>query len=274
VKAVLSGSIAAVGTQYAMTFEAANCENGNLLASEIAQAPTKEDVIATVGASARSLRSKLGESLATLTQYDVAIVQATTSSLDALKAYTTGFRLVQANQQQSAIAHLQRAVEVDPQFALAWAQLAAVHTNLRNLPEMRRASQQAYALRDRVTERERFYIDSRYQQSVLGDIEASIRVYEQWAQVYPRDFVPRNNLGVLWTFLGDFDKATAYYEEARRADPSPTLALSNLAFVALASGRPADAVRAATQAIAATGTNSTARATLLVIACTGRDDAR
>src|SRR4029453_17919826 len=123
------------------------------------------------------------------------------------------------------------------------------------------------------TERWRIYIDARYQQGVRGDIEAAIGVYEQWAQVYPRDFVPRNNLGVLWSFLGHLEKAAAYYEEAHRVDPSPTLPLSNLAFVNLGLGRSAEAVSYANRAIAATGTNSTARNTLLAIACANRDDA-
>jgi len=272
VKAVLSGSIAMVGSQYAVGLKATNCENGELLASDIAQAARKEEVLATVGRLTSSLRSRLGESLATLKQYDVAIVQATTPSLDALKEYTTGFRLVQAGQQTASLAHLERAVTLDPQFAIAWAQLATTHFNLRNIPEARRASERAYALRDRVTERERFYIDARYLQSVLGDLDATAVVYERWAQIYPRDYVPRVNLGVVHALLGDSKKAVADYEDARRVDPAPTLTLSNMAFEKFLLGQTADGVTLANQALAITGTNATARTMLLRAACQTGDD--
>ena len=273
VTAMLSGSIAALGSQYVIALNATNCANGDRLASEQVQAAAKEDVVAAVGRAASSLRRKLGESLSSIQKYDVAVVQATTPSLDALKAFTTGLKLVQDGKAVEATPHLKRAIAIDPDFAMAYAQLATAHFNQRNVPEAREAATKAYALRDRVTELERFYIDSRYHASVTGDVEEAIKVYEQWSQSYPRDYVPRNNVGISNMVLGNFDKAIADFTESRRLGAKAAITPANLALALTFAGRYEDAKKAARDALAISPTQSSALAVLIRLACAEGDTA-
>ncbi|HUR21970.1 MAG TPA: protein kinase, partial [Vicinamibacterales bacterium] len=224
VKALLTGSIAPLGSQYVITISAMNCMTGDRLADEQVQAARREDVVAQLGRAARTLREELGESLASIERYDVPIAQATTSSLDALKAFTTGVRLHSAGLSDQAIAHLERATKLDPNFALAFAQMSTSHFNVRNLAAANQFAARAYELRERVGDRERFYIEARYHDSVTGDLDASLKVYETWAQTYPRDFVPWNNLAVIRAELGDYAGALEAYPEAERLNPASALA--------------------------------------------------
>jgi tetratricopeptide (TPR) repeat protein len=267
VKAMLSGSIASLGSQYVIALNAINCGTGDRLVTEQVQAARKEDVLASLGGAAKTLRGKLGESLASVRQYDVAVEKATTPSLEALKAFTRGFRLVQAGQYDGAVPHLERAISLDPQFALAHAQLATTYSNLRNLPATKVAAARAYALRDRATERERFYIDTRYYQSFLGDQYEAERIYRQWAEVYPRDYVPRNNLGVVSLIVANYDEAVRNYQEARRLNPGASLTPANIAATQFVAGRPVEAKQAAEDAVAITGTQPQARSILVRLAC-------
>jgi tetratricopeptide (TPR) repeat protein len=253
VKAMLAGSIASLGTQYVIALNAINCENGDRLAAEQVQAAQKEDVLAALGTAATALRGRLGESLASVRQYDVPLVQATTPSLEALKAYSTGFRLNTSGQSAAAISHLERAVSLDAQFAVAYAQLATVHYNWRNVLEARGSATKAHALHDRATERERFYIDSMYYVSALGDLDEAGRIYQQWAEVYPREFTPRNSLGVINQYLGDPEKALVHLQEATRLDPKGWNAWGNMGLSLSSLGRLADAKRAAAEALATPG---------------------
>jgi eukaryotic-like serine/threonine-protein kinase len=229
VKAMVAGSIAPLGSQYVITLNALNCANGESLSMAQAQAARKEDVLSTLGNATTDLRTRLGESIASIQKFDVPVAKATTSSLDALKAFTAGLQLHNAGAYEKAIPHLERAVQLDPAFALAYAQMGTAFLNLRDFYHAREWSAKAYGLRDRVSDRERFYIEARYYDSVTGEVEQSLKVYELWAQTYPRDSIPWNNAGVEYESLGDFEKALTSYAEAHRLSPSGGLEQDNVA---------------------------------------------
>ncbi|HYN10579.1 MAG TPA: serine/threonine-protein kinase [Vicinamibacterales bacterium] len=271
VKAMLAGSIAQLGTAYVITVNAAECATGRRLATEQVQAARREDVLVELGRGARSVREKLGESLATLERFDVPLERATTSSLDALKAFTTGFRLHASGQWQQAILHLERAVSLDPEFALAYAQTSTAYFNLRELARARTFAARAYELRDRVSERERFYIEARYHDSATADYDQSKKVYELWSQTYPRDFVPWNNLGVIHSEIGDYESALESYAQAKRLHPGNALTHGNIAFALQARGRLAESKSAADEAIVKFPANAISYAVRMNIACIERD---
>ena len=229
VKAMVAGSIAPLGSQYVITLNALNCANGESLSMAQAQAARKEDVLSTLGNAATDLRTRLGESLASIQKFDVPVAKATTSSLDALKAFTAGLQFHNAGTYEKAIAHLERAVQLDSAFALAYAQMGTSFLNLRDPYHARQWSAKAYELRERVSDRERFYIEARYYDSVTGEVDQALKVYELWAQTYPRDSIPWNNAGVEYESLGDFEKALASYAEAHRLNPSGGLERDNVA---------------------------------------------
>ena len=229
VKAMVAGSIAPLGSQYVITLNALNCANGESLSMAQAQAARKEDVLSTLGNATTDLRTRLGESLASIQKFDVPVEKATTSSLEALKAFTTGVQLHNAGQPAKAIPHLERAVTLDPAFALAYAQMGTAYTNLRDLYHAREFSAKAYELRERVSDRERFYIEARYYDSVTGEVDQAVKVYELWAQTYPRDSIPWNNIGVEYESMGEFEKALGSYSEAHRLNPRGGLEQDNVA---------------------------------------------
>jgi eukaryotic-like serine/threonine-protein kinase len=274
VKAMLAGSIAPLGTAYVITVNATECATGKGLATAQVQASRREDVLTELGRGAKSVREKLGESIATLEKFDVPLERATTSSLDALKAFTTGVRLHASGQYQQAILHLERAVSLDPEFALAYAQTSTAYFNLRDNARARTYAARAYELRDRVSDRERFYIDARYHDAVTGDFDQSLKVYELWSQTYPRDFVAWNNLGVTQTDLGDFESALENYRQAIRLQPGNALMHGNIAFALQGLNRLAEAKTAAEEAMAKFPANSLSYAVRLSVACRERDAAK
>ena len=271
VKAMLEGSIAPLGSQYVITVNAVNCQTGDSLASEQAQAARREDVLNELGRVARALREQLGESLGTIARYDVPIERATTSSLDALKAFTMGVRLHGAGQPDQAILQLERATALDPDFALAYAQMSTSFFNQRNLSAANRFAARAYTLRDRVSDRERFYIEARYHDSVTADLDQAAKVYETWKQTYPRDYVPWNNLGVTLADLGDNTRALEMYREARRLSPSNSLSTSNVAFGLYMATQLPEARVEADESINRFPTNANGFSTRLYVACLEHD---
>ena len=273
IKAMLTGSIAPLGSQYVITISALNCATGDVLADEQVQAGRREDVLTELGRIARTLREELGESLSSIERHDRPIEQATTSSLDALKAFTTGVRLHSAGQPDQAIPHLERATTLDPNFALAYAQMSTAHLNLRSFSNANRFAARAYELRDRVSDRERFYIAARYHDSVTGDLDESLKVYETWTQTYPRDFVPWNNLGVIRSELGDYQRALEGYREAQRLNPDNALSAGNAAFALYVLARFDEAKAAAEAAMATFPNNPLPFLTRLHVACAEHDRA-
>ena len=212
-KAVLVGNIAQLGTQYVITLNAINAVNGDTIAEDQEQAESKEKVLAALGHAASRMRGKLGESLSSVHKLDKPLDEATTSSLAALKAFSQGEEARDKSGDDEAIASYKRAVELDPNFALAYARLGAIYGNNRERGQEVEYKTKAYELRDRVTEHERFYITAHYY-AALGDIPKESETYELWMKSYPRDSIPQLNIGVNYAQLGQFDKML---ESSRRA---------------------------------------------------------
>jgi tetratricopeptide (TPR) repeat protein len=226
-KAYLAGSIAALGTQYVIGLEALNCSSGDVLAREQMTATGKEQVLPMLGQAAAKLRGEVGESLNSVQKFDVPLEQATTNSLEALKNLALGTKTQGERGAAEAIPFYKRAIELDPNFAVAYASLGGSYHNLGEPSLAAENTRKAYELRERVTERERFYITSRYYEYVIGDLEKARQSYELWAQTYPRDVVPAGNLNVICDYLGQYDKALAQSRESYRIVPDG-LSYSNL----------------------------------------------
>jgi class 3 adenylate cyclase/tetratricopeptide (TPR) repeat protein len=226
-KAYLAGSIAALGTQYVIGLEALNCSSGDVLAREQMTATGKEKVLPMLGQAAAKLRGEVGESLNSVQKFDVPLEQATTNSLEALKNLALGTKTQGERGAAEAIPFYKRAIELDPNFAVAYASLGGSYHNLGEPSLAAENARKAYELRERVTERERFYITSRYYEYVIGDLEKARQSYELWAQTYPRDVVPAGNLNVICDYLGQYDKALAQSRESYRIVPDG-LSYSNL----------------------------------------------
>jgi eukaryotic-like serine/threonine-protein kinase len=245
-KATVLGSISSLGNQYVIGLNAVGCANGDILATEQGEAASKQDVLKTLGKTAEKLRGRLGESLATVEKFDVP-VEATTPSLEALKAYSMGGRTGRGKGDAEAIPFLKRAVELDPSFALAYAALSAAYFNLNQAGLAAENAAKAYELRDRVSERERYRISTTYYHAVTGELEKAIGEYELWSKSYPRDDTPPLNLGVVYQQLGQYDKAVVETEEAQRLAPTTT-GYGNLAFDYIALNRLDDAEKVLQQA--------------------------
>src|ERR1700685_1961179 len=218
-KAILTGSVSSLGTQYVIGLEAVACSAGDTLAKEQAEAPSKEGVLKALSTAATSLRSRLGESLASVQKFDVP-VEATTPSLEALKAYSMGITTGRTKGNAEAIPFMKRALELDPNFAMAYAGLAVIYGNLGQASLAADYAKKAYDLRDRVSEREGYRISALYFQNVTSEVEKATEAYELWAKSYPRDFVPHGNLGFLYAGLGQYDKAIAETQLALQLEPT------------------------------------------------------
>ena len=210
--AVIDGSIANLGNQYVLGLQAVNCRTGDVLAEEQATADGKERVLSALGDSTAKLRAKLGETLSTVKRFDTPLEQATTPSLEALQAYSLGRGMMARDDWADAPPLLQRAIRLDPNFAMAHARLGMSYRNLGETTTGAENMRKAYELRERASEPERFYIESHYYQIVPGNLEKARRVYELWAQTYPREYVARLNLSAVYRSFGQYDKAL---EEAR-----------------------------------------------------------
>jgi serine/threonine protein kinase/tetratricopeptide (TPR) repeat protein len=218
--AVLNGSIAQIGSQYTIILKAVNCASGESLASSEAEAADKSHVLDALGKAASSLRSKLGESLSTVQKYETRVQEASTSSLEALQAFSLARKTMNANDFPGSIPLLQRAIKLDPNFAMAYATLATSYVNIGEPGLSAENARKAFELRDRVSEREKFYIDSHYHEMNTGDLEKSRQILELWLQNYPRDQTVNTNLGVIYGNLGENEKALASAQQSFRADPS------------------------------------------------------
>jgi serine/threonine protein kinase/predicted Zn-dependent protease len=246
--AVLNSSIAQIGAQYVLTVKAANCASGDSLASTQVQASDKGHVLEVLGKAASEIRGKLGESLSTVKKFDAPVDQVTTSSLEALQAYSLGRRAHDFGDYGNAMTLFQQAIRLDPNFAMAY---AALGPSLSNIGETSLASEntaKAYALRDRVSEREKVYIESHYYQFVTGDLVKALEASVLWRQSYPRDESPANNLGVIYSTLGQYDKSLAEAREAVRLAPESDLSYSNLVLSYLSLNRLEEAEATAEEA--------------------------
>jgi eukaryotic-like serine/threonine-protein kinase len=229
--AVLDGSIAQIGTQYLLTLKAVNCSNGELLASTEAEASDKSHILDALGKAASEIRNKLGESLSTVQKFDTPLQQATTPSLEALQAYSLAWKAeVGGNNSAAAVPLLQRAITLDPNFALAYADLGWSHSNLQEGSLASADVRKAFELRERVSEYEKLYIEAQYDYLVTGDLEKAQRTMEVFAQTYPRDWEPPAELGNLLTMLGQHEKSLAENREAIRLNPDSSLSYNNLVY--------------------------------------------
>ncbi len=219
-KALLVGSIASLGSHYVITLEAINANTGDAIAREQAEADNKEQVLRKLGEAAAKLRETLGESLQSIQKYDAPIEQGTTSSLEAFKAFSLGVEQQLKGKYVEAIPLFKRATELDPNFALAYGRMASMYYTNRQYDLAAAASQKAFELRDRVSERERLYISAGHYDNVTGEVEKYLETLELWKRTYPRDASPPNNLAVKYNELGSFDKALAEAREAIRLNPN------------------------------------------------------
>jgi len=218
-KAIVLGSISNLGSQYVIGVDAVGCSSGDTLAKEQEEASGKPDVLKALSRAAASLRTKLGESLASVQKFDVP-VEATTPSLEALKAYSMGITTGRTKGDAEAIPFMKRAIELDSNFAMAYVGLAVEYANLGRASLAAENAKRAYDLRDRVSERERYRISAFYFQYVTGEVEKATEAYELWAKSYPRDPVPHGNLGYIYSALGQYDKAITETEVQQRLEPS------------------------------------------------------
>ena len=226
--AVFAGSIANLGSQYVVGLHAENCRTGDLLAQEQVQAARKEDVLNALDKAATKLREKVGESLSTIQKYGTPIEEATTPSLEALKAYSLGRKTLQQKGNTPAILLYKQAIELDPNFAAAYASLGASYSNRGESRLARENIQKAYDLRQRVSEREKFRISTLYYNLVTGELEKSNQVCELWAQAYPRDYLPPGYLGLDYSYLGQYERAVTETLEALRLNPDNGIVYGNL----------------------------------------------
>ena len=208
--ATIEGSISNLGSQYVLGLKAVNCRTGDLLSEEQVTANGKERILEALGTASTKLRSRLGESLASVQKYDAPPDSVTTPSLEALQAYTLGNRTTDvANDYAAAIPLFQRAISLDPNFAMAYLRLGQAYQPLSELGRCAENTRKAYELRERTSEGERLAISSFYEMVVTGNLEAARTSYQAWAQSYPRDDEPPTNLWIVYAFMGDYEKAHA-----------------------------------------------------------------
>jgi serine/threonine protein kinase/Flp pilus assembly protein TadD len=246
-KAIIAGSVSNLGSQYVIGLNASACSTGDPLAEQQSQANGKEEVLKALNQAASALRAKLGESLVSVQKFDVPI-EATTSSLEALKAFSLGTTTARSQGDAEAIPFYRRAVELDPNFAVAYAGLAISYSNLGQPSLASESIRKAYQLRDRVSEREKLRITADYYDVATGELEKEAQTYELWIQSYPRDMVPHGNLGANHSELGQWDQAISEALESIRLEPNAITSYPNLAQNYLALGRFDDASAALDQA--------------------------
>ncbi|HET7699092.1 MAG TPA: protein kinase [Vicinamibacterales bacterium] len=250
VKAMVDGSLAALGRNYVLLLNATDCLTGQVIARAQAEATTKPSVLTALGGLSKRIRTTLGESLPTIQKFDVPIEQATTPSLAALKAYTLGLEERRRGRELESIAFFNQAIELDRQFASAYGTLSTVYGGLGEWRRSEDSARHAYELRGRVSERERLFIEYQYHDRVTGNADRAAGALQLWKAAYPRDWRPANALALAHNRTGQYARAEAEAREALRRSPGQAFALSNLAFAYQSMGRYADARRVADEAVA------------------------
>jgi eukaryotic-like serine/threonine-protein kinase len=229
--ATIEGSISNLGSQYVLDVKAVNCRTGDLLDEEQVPANGKEQVLKALGDAATRLRAKLGESLASVQKYDAPQASVTTPSLEALQAYTLGNHTTDVvNDYAAAIPLFERAISLDPNFAMAYLRLAQSYQPLSQLTRCAENARKAYELRDRTSTSEKLAISSFYEMMVTGNLEAARTSYQAWEQTYPRDAEPPMYLWIIYTLMGDYEKALAAALQAWKINPASGNNYVNLAY--------------------------------------------
>jgi serine/threonine protein kinase/Flp pilus assembly protein TadD len=248
--AMIAGAISQLGQSYVISLDTSNCKTGETIEKQQVQAASKDEVLKALGSAADKLRRGLGESLASLERYDARIQEATTPSLDALKAYSQGLATRRREGDLASLPFFRKAIELDPDFGLAHARLGTVYGNMGENAKSREHTTKAYALKDRVSEPERLYITARYYQTVEAENQKTIDTYVIWTQTYPKDFVPHSNVANLYSNRGEYDKAAAEYRTAISLAPDEPLPYGNLAGVYISQNKPDEAKRTLDEGIA------------------------
>jgi tetratricopeptide (TPR) repeat protein len=271
IKAVLNGAISNIGTQFVVDVSAVNCLTGDSLAREQIQADKKEQVLGAVGKAASNLRGKLGESLASIQKFDAPIEEATTSSLDALKAFSLGEAERAKGSELGAIPFYKRAVEIDPNFAVAYARLGQCYANTgQNGPAIEN-TKQAFERRERTSELEKLYISTHYYDIVTGEADKAMEAYQLWKRTYPRDSIPTNNLSSSYAAIGKYDQALPEALETVRLAPNEALSYQNLGGDYMGLNRFAEAKAVREKQIAANLDNTGDHIDLYIIAFVAGD---
>jgi serine/threonine protein kinase/tetratricopeptide (TPR) repeat protein len=228
-KALLLGSISELGSHYALGLKAINCRTGDSLGNEQAEAAGREQVLSALGRAATRLRGKLGESLASLQKYDTPVEQATTPSLEALQAYSLGLKMQNTEGDASAVPFFKRAIDLDPNFAMAYARLGVAYFNLNQPTLAAENTAKAYELRDHTSAKEKLYITCHYHDLVTGDVDQTIAAYLLLRQTYPHEESSYTNLNSAYTYIGRYDEALVEAQKAIQVDPSDVINYTNLA---------------------------------------------
>jgi eukaryotic-like serine/threonine-protein kinase len=225
---MLMGSIAGFGTHYVISLDAINAQSGDSLARAQAEAASKEQILKSLDHAASRLREKLGDSASSMQKFATPLEAATTSSLDALKEYSLGHAALARFDSPGALPHFQKAVELDPNFAMAWVDLGTAQDNLSHVQAASEDMQKAFYLKDRASEHERYYISAGYYGILKNDYVQAIPIYEEWIQKYPRDTVARNNLSLTYWLAGQYEKALEQASAVLREDPKDLYGINNL----------------------------------------------
>ena len=247
-KAYIAGAIGSLGSEYVLGLKAVNCHSGDTLAQQQVTAAKKEQVLTALGEAATKLRNELGESLTMVEKFNVPLTEATTTSLEALRQYSLGLRTWNTKGERDAIPYLKRATELDPNFASAYVSLGTVYSNLELPAQAAENMTKAYELKDRVSERERFYIQGHYYVDVTEELEKAIPVYKQWIAEYPSEPTPHTNLANIYSYMGHPENALPEHLQALRLEPNGVLIYENLAMICASLNRFDDSIAMVNQA--------------------------
>ncbi|HLJ48027.1 MAG TPA: protein kinase [Bryobacteraceae bacterium] len=240
--AVVEGSLDLLGSKYVLGVSAKNCRTGEIVYEEQVQAERKDDVLNVLSRMASRFRAKSGESLASVQRYSAPLAEVTTSSTEALKAYSTGIAMISSKGTRTALEFFHRATEIDPKMAMAYAYLSRCYADVGETVRSQEIATKAWELRDRVSAQERYFIDHMYQRSVLGNLEKARQTCELWAQSYPRDVLPLSFLaGEISEGVGKFDRAEEWGKKAIEVDPDSAYGFHNLANSYVLRNRPVEA---------------------------------
>jgi len=270
-KAYIAGSIASLGSQYVLGLKAVNCQSGEPLAQEQVTASAKEKVLDAVGEAASKLRGELGESLATVQKFDIPLEQATTSSLEALKAFTLGEKAFREKGNAAALPYHHRAIQLDSNFAMGY---QAVGSDYLSLGELGRGSEyftKAFQLREHASEREKLHITAEYYQNVTGELEKAAQTYQEWIEGYPRDYRAHLDLGNVYSLQGQYEKSAEAFRESLRLAPDNVAPYVDLANSLLALQRFDEARQTIQQAQARMLDNDIRHNALYALAFLGAD---
>ena len=233
-KAYIGGAIDRLGTDYLLRLKAVDCQTGNTLAEEQTATSSKEGVLPAIGSISAKLRNELGESLATVQKYDVPLVTATTSSLEALKVFSTGQAVYRERGPEASLPFDLRAIAIDPDFAMAHFQAGSDYHSLYQVSRARDSITRAFELRERVSERERLAIEAFYYRNVTGELEKALQLDQEETETFPRELYGYIRLGVDHATLGQWERARDATLHATRLTPDHSVAVGNLASMQLA----------------------------------------